>query len=188
MRRIPSPAVAIVATALALGCVSLAVSAQSSPAPTMGQGFVGAWHLDTETPFGSSQSLMTVSSDGTVAFSDRPVFPGDAGFPATHFSAGHGTWEQTGTDTASATWMFFMTDGDGNFLGVVADSAEMTLGADGDSWTGPFSSSTADPTGAVLFVGGGTVEGTRIAVQPLASPAPAPAASPVASAAASAAA
>jgi hypothetical protein len=52
----PSPAVAIVATALALGCVSLAVSAQSSPAPTMGQGFVGAWHLDTETPFGSSRA------------------------------------------------------------------------------------------------------------------------------------
>ncbi len=110
-------------------------------------------------------------ADGTVLFSDRPVFPGGAGFPVTFFSAGHGAWEQTGPNTAAATWAFFMTDGDGTFLGVVTDSTEMTLAPDGTSWTGPFSSSTADPSGNVLFVGGGTVHATRMTVQPLATPA-----------------
>ena len=135
-----------------------------------GQGFVGAWRLSTETPFGASQSLITLTADGTVQFSDRPVFPGDAGFPVTFFSAGHGSWEQTGDDIAAATWVFFMTDGEGNFLGVVTDSAEMILEADGASWSGPFSSSTADPAGNLLFVGGGTVRASRIAVEPLATP------------------
>jgi hypothetical protein len=181
MRRISSLPLSLVLAALAVGSLPLVASAQTSSPAIEDQGFVGAWQLATETPFGASQSLFTVNADGTVAFSDRPVFPGAEGFPVTHFSAGHGTWEQTSPDTASATWVFFMTDGDGNFLGVITDSAEMTLGADGTSWSGPFSSSTADPAGTVLFVGGGTVEATRIAVQPLASPAattPPPSASP----------
>ncbi len=173
MRRVPFVAAFLavaVAAAFVLGAAPSRIGAQDAT-PAAGSGFAGAWHLVTETPFGASQSLMTLSADGTVSFSDRPVFPGGAGFPVTHFSAGHGTWEQTGPDTAAATWVFFMTDGEGNFLGVVTDSAEMTLGADGASWSGPFSSSTADPAGNVLFVGGGTVQAARIAVQPLATPA-----------------
>lgn len=176
MRRVSFLA-AILAVAVAavsvFGSARLGTSAQVGTPPAADQGFVGAWRLATETPFGASQSLLTLSADGTVAFSDRPVFPGDAGFPVTFFSAGHGTWEQTGPGTAAATWVFFMTDGEGNFLGVVTDSAEMTLGAAGTSLSGPFSSSTADPAGNVLFVVGGTVEATRITVQPLATPVPA---------------
>ena len=182
MRRVSAFVVSLVIAVLALGSVPFGAGAQSSSPAPAGQGFVGAWHLATETPFGASQSLITLSGDGTVMFSDRPVYPGSAGFPSTHFSAGHGSWEQTGPTTAAATWMIFMTDGDGNFLGIVTDSAELTLGPDADSWSGPFSSSTADPTGAVLYVGGGTGQATRIAVQPLATPAasPAPGASPAA--------
>src|SRR5687768_4268248 len=132
MHRVGSIASSLVLTALL--SVPLATIAQDASPPVDGQGFVGAWHLATETPFGASQSLFTIGADGTLAFSDRPVFPGAEGFPVTHFSAGHGTWQQTGPNTAAATWVFFMTDADGNFLGVVTDSAEMTLGADGDSW------------------------------------------------------
>lgn len=175
MRRVSFLAVFLAAVILTIGSVRLGASAQDAT-PAAGGGFVGAWHLTTSTPFGASQSLITLTSDGTVHFSDRPVFPGGEGFPVTFFSAGHGSWEQTGPDTAAATWVFFMTDGEGNFLGVITDSAEMTLDADGASWSGPFSSSTADPAGNVLFVGGGTVEATRITVQPLATPAATPAA------------
>jgi len=174
MRRV-SFLIVFLAAILTIGSARLGASAQdATPAPA-GEGFVGAWDLTTSTPFGTSQSLITLMDDGTVLFSDRPVFPGDAGFPVTHFSAGHGAWQPTGPDTAAATWVFFMTDGEGNFLGVVTDSAEMILGADGNSWSGPFSSSTADPGGNVLYVGGGTVEATRITVQPLATPAATPA-------------
>ncbi len=177
MRRVPFLAalVAVAAAALVLGPVQPRAGAQTGTPAAAGQGFVGAWHLNSKTPFGASQSLVTLMADGTVLFSDRPVLPGDAGFPDSFIGAGHGAWEQTGPATAAATWVFFVTDGEGNFLAVVTDSVEMTLGADGDSWSGPFSSTSADPAGNVLFVGGGTVQAARIAVQPLATP---PAATP----------
>ena len=63
------------------------------------------------------------------------------------------------------------------FLAVVTDSVEMTLAPDGNTWSGPYSSTTADPAGNVLNVAtGGTAEATRITVQPLATPAATPAA------------
>jgi hypothetical protein len=109
-------------------------------------------------------------ADGTVIFSDRPSLPGDAGFPVTFISTAHGVWEATGPDTASATFIEFVTDGEGNFLVIVTDSIEVALGDDGNSFSGQFSSMSTDPVGAVLYVGEGTVEGTRITVQPLATP------------------
>jgi hypothetical protein len=63
----------------------------------------------------------------------------------------------------------------GTFLWVVTDSVEMTLAPDGTSWRGPYSSTTADPSGNVLFIGPGTAEATRIMVQPLATPLATPA-------------
>src|SRR5690606_33118592 len=107
---------------------------------------------------------------GTVLFTDRPSYPGGAGFPVTMISTAHGAWEQTSLTTAAATWVEFMTDTDGNFLGIITDSIEVTLDADGVSWSGPFSSVTTDPAGNLLFVGEGTVQAERITVQPLATP------------------
>jgi hypothetical protein len=78
---------------------------------------------------------------------------------------------QTGPTTAVATWVEFVSDGEGNFLVTVTDSIEATLRADGNSWSGSFSSTSADPAGNVLFVGNGTVQAKRITVQPLATPA-----------------
>lgn len=178
MRRSLSLAVAIFSLAV-VSLLSLApgrTGAQTGTPETVSQGFVGAWHLTTETPFGASQSLITLMADGTVIFTDRPVLPGDAGFPNTFISTGHGVWEQTGPTMAAATFVFFVTDGDGNFLAIVTDSIEVSLAADGASWSGPFSSTTTDPAGNVLYEGGGSVTSTRITVQPLAAPAATPSA------------
>ena len=178
MRPLPflTALLAVAATAtLILGSAPLPTGAQTGTPPATDQGFVGAWHLTTETPFGASQSLITLTSDGTIVFTDRPVFPGGEGFPVTFISTAHGAWEQTGPTTAAATWVEFMTDGEGNFLGIITDSIEVTLDPDGAAWRGPFSSTTTDPSGNILFVGGGTVEARRITVQPLATPAATPA-------------
>lgn len=144
--------------------------AQATDPPDLDPRFAGAWHLTTSTPFGASQSLITFSADGTVLFTDRPAFPGAEGFPVTLISTAHGSWEQTGPTTAAATWVAFMTDADGNFLGIITGSVEVTMNEDGSGWNGPFSSLTTDPAGNALYAGTGSVEASRITVQPLATP------------------
>ena len=173
MRRVPFLAalLAVATAALVLGSARLRTGAQTGTPAATGQGFVGAWRLTFDTPLGPSQSLLTVMADGTVLFSGRPVSPAAGEPPVTFSSAGHGVWQPTGPTTAAATWVGLVTDGQGNFLAIVTDSIDVTLGADGNSWSGSYSATVADPSGTVLFVGGGTVQATRITVQPLATPA-----------------
>jgi hypothetical protein len=159
-----------------LGLVPPRTAAQTGTPAAGNQGFVGAWRLTSETPSGASQGLLTLMADGTTVFSGRPVAPTGGEPPVAFIGTGHGAWEQTGPDTAAASFVVFIADGEGNFLWVVTDSVEMTLGVDGASWSGPYSSTTADPSGNVLFIGPGTAEATRITVQPLATPAATPAA------------
>ena len=164
-------AVLAAAAALVLGSAPHRTGAQTGTRSATDPGFVGAWRLTFDTPLGPSQSLLTVMADSTVLFSGRPVSPAAGETPVTFSSAGHGVWQPTGPTTAATTWVGLVTDGEGNFLAIVTDSVEATLGADGNSWSGPFSSTSADPSGNILFVGGGTVEAARITVQPLATPA-----------------
>jgi hypothetical protein len=159
------------AAVLVLGTAQLRTGAQVGTPTAAGQGFVGAWRLTFDTPTGASQSLLTIAADGTVLFSGRPVSPAAGGFPVIFSSAGHGAWRQTGPTTAETSWVGFVSDGEGNFLAVVTDSVEATLGADGDSWSGAYSATVADPDGNIIYVGGATVQATRITVQPLATPA-----------------
>lgn len=176
MRRVSCLAAFIMVAVLALGSVQLGTSAQSGTPPATDQGFVGAWRITSETPSGASQGMVTLMADGTVIFSGRPAAP-TGGEPTVAFiGTGHGAWEQTSSTTAAASFSVFISDGEGNFLWVVTDSVEMTLGADGNSWSGPYSSTTADPDGNVLFISPGTAEATRITVQPLATPMATPAA------------
>ena len=170
MRRVPffAAVLPVAAAALVLGSAQLRTGAQTGTPSAASQDFVGAWHLTFDTPVGASQSLLTVMADGTVLFSGRPVSPAAGGFPVIFSSAGHGAWHQTGPTTAATTWVGLVSDGEGNFLAAVTDSVEATLGADGDSWSGSYSATVADPSGNILYVGGATVRATRITVQPLA--------------------
>jgi hypothetical protein len=173
MRRVPFLAALLagaVAAAFVLGSAQLHTAAQDASAAGAGQGFVGAWRLTSENPAGASQGLLTLMADGTVVFSGRPAAPTGGEPPVVFISAGHGAWEQTGPTTATASFTVFIADGEGNFLWVVTDSVEMTLGADGNSWSGPYSSTTADPRGNVLAIVPGTANATRITVQPVATP------------------
>lgn len=54
----------------------------------------------------------------------------------------------------------------------VVHKVEMTIDPDGTSWSGLYSSTTADPSGNVPFIAPGTAGATRIMVQPVATPAP----------------
>jgi hypothetical protein len=159
-----------VAAAFVLGSAQLRTGAQGATAAAAGGGFVGAWRITSQNPAGASQGLLTLMADGTVVFSGRPAAPTGGDPPVVFINAGPGAWERTGPTTAAASFTVFIADGAGNFLWVVTDSVEMTLGADGNSWSGPYSSTTADPSGNVLAVVPGTAEATRIVVQPVATP------------------
>jgi hypothetical protein len=170
MRHVPFLAAVLVAAALILGSAPLRTRAQTGTPAATGQGFVGAWRLTFDTPLGPSQSLLTVMADGTVLFSGRPVSPAAGETLVTFSSAGHGVWQPTGPTTAATTWVGLVSDGEGNFLAIVTDSVEATLGADENSWHGSYSAVVADPDGNVLYVGRATVQAARITVQPLATP------------------
>jgi hypothetical protein len=178
MRRIPflAAVLSVAAAAVVLGSSQFRAGAQPGTPSAAGQDFAGAWRLAFDTPAGPSQSLLTIMADGTLVFSGRPARPADGGVPVTFVSAGHGVWEPTGPSTAAMTWIGFVSDGEGNFLATATDSVEATLDAGGTAWRGAYSATVADPSGEILFVGGGTVEATRITVQPLATPVGTPAA------------
>ena len=176
MLRVPFFAAVLTAAALVLGSAQLRTGAQPGTPSAAGQDFVGTWRATFDTPVGPSQSLLTLMADGTLLFSGRPVKSAAAGAPVTFSSAGHGVWQQTGPTTAATTWEGFVTDAQGNFLAIATDSVEATLGAGGNSWSGAYSATVADPDGNVLFVGDGTVQATRLTVQPLATPVGTPAA------------
>jgi hypothetical protein len=72
-----------------------------------------------------------------------------------------------------------VTDVQGNFLAIATDSVQATLDAGGNAWNGPYSATVVDPSGAVIYVGGATVQATRITVQPLATPLPGTPAAPL---------
>ena len=171
MRHAPFLAAFLATAALVLGSAPHRIGAQTGAPSATDPGFAGAWRLTFDTPLGPSQSLLTVMADSTVLFSGRPVSPAVGETPVTFSSAGHGVWQPTGPTTAATTWVGLVTDGEGNFLAIVTDSVEATLDADGNSWRGSYTATVAGPDGNVLYVGGATVQATRITLQPLAPPA-----------------
>ena len=89
MRRVPflAAALAVAGAAVVLGSAPLRSGALAATSSAAGRGFVGAWRLTFDTPLGASQSLLTVTADGTVLFSGRPARPAAEGVPVTSSSA-----------------------------------------------------------------------------------------------------
>lgn len=174
MRFVPflSTGLAVAAAVLVLGAVPLRANVQASTPVAADQDFVGAWRLTFDTPAGPSQSLLTVMADGTLLFSGRPVSPAAGGFPVIFSSTAHGVWQSANDGAVALTWVGLVTDGEGTLLAVVTDSVEASLSADRNAWSGSYSATVEDPEGSVLYVGGATVQATRITVQPLATPSP----------------
>jgi len=133
--------------------------------PMAGQEFVGSWRLtvaEAEAP--SFLALGTFGVGGTVVVSPPPVVPPSPHGPATvvHTSAGHGAWEATGADTAIVTFVLLAADENGNPFATRTVRASLMLGVDGQSFSGEFEATVADPSGKVMATESGTIQATRL--------------------------
>jgi hypothetical protein len=130
-----------------------------------GQEFVGSWRLTvTEAQAPPFLALGTFGADGNVVVSPPPVVPPSPHGPAklVHTSAGHGAWEATGADTAILTFVLLAADEEGNPFATRTIRASLLLGADGQSYSGEFEATVADPSGNVMATESGTIQATRI--------------------------
>jgi hypothetical protein len=82
-------------------------------------------------------------------------------------SLGHGSWVATGERTIDMTFVFLLSDTAGTDLGTRTIRGTLELDAAGDGWSGTYTATVADPSGEILRVSEGSVEATRVAVEPM---------------------
>jgi len=136
---------------------------------------VGSWRLSLAGTGAMDQEdvLDTFTADGTVLASVKPVSPAPPGAPFGQIFASlmHGNWMVVGPNQVALTLVRLQTDESGNYLGTVTVPAVAEVSSDGQGLSGSFTYDVADPSGNVVASGDGTLEGTRLAVQPMGTPA-----------------
>jgi hypothetical protein len=131
------------------------------------QGFIGSWRLTIMPAQGTPvPALMTCCADGTLISSSLPVEPA-LGSPVDvlYVSSCHGTWEATGPDTGRCTFVGLAANGQGQPFGSATITSNVTLGSDGQTFTGSYHATVADPEGTTMATEDGLVQATRIAVE-----------------------
>jgi hypothetical protein len=128
--------------------------------------FIGSWRLivspDQGTP---APTLTTVGADGTLVSSSLPVEAALGSPDAVIFvSSTHGAWEATGPETACCTFVGLAADRQGRQFGSATINANVKLGPDGQTFTGSYHATVADPEGNTMATEDGMVQASRIAV------------------------
>ncbi len=179
MRRYVRPVYAmalLLAVLLVAGpALSGSAAAQAGTPTTAGSGFVGSWRLVVTDQSGGRPpfpALAAFEAGGVFVTSNPLVTPAAPGAPnkLTFSTTGYGAWTATPNGGAALTFMAIDSDEQGHVIAVATIRATFVLGADGNSFSGPFAVTVAAPNGKVVFTSGGTVSGTRIAVEPMGSP------------------
>ncbi|MDP9367176.1 MAG: hypothetical protein M3Q03_02690 [Chloroflexota bacterium] len=142
------------------------VAQEATPAAGGGHPIIGTWRVFLEGLPGV-HGLLTHAADGTMVSSDPITSPDPSGGGVVFLSAAHGVWEATGPDTAAYTFQQLVADANGHLAVVVTVRGERQVSADGQTFTSAYAYSVADPAGAVLDAGGGTVRGERMTVEPM---------------------
>ena len=137
----------------------LAAGAYGDTLAANGRSLVGTWKV-------------TVSPAGMPSFQAYNVFTVDGNsveFDNSNPPAGQtiavGPWTNTGTNQYTFTEINQVFDDKGNFAGEVKVRGTIMLDGDGNSYSGTFKVDVTDPTGAVVFSGGGTAKAKRVQVE-----------------------
>lgn len=134
-----------------------------------GRGFAGSWRVSVSVSQGPTfVNLSTLGADGTVVNSGLPASePPPGGPPGVVFSSTqHGAWASTGPDAANVTFVGLAADEQGRALGTSTVRASIVLAADGNTFSGEFVTTLADPAGITVATFAGTVQATRIVAEP----------------------
>jgi len=154
-------ALVIIASAIVLSsCASLeANTPEKSPARavTSSPTLVGAWEVTASRARGVGKNLLTFSSDGTFFRSGdtHPVVSG-----------AHGAWTLVGPNQYNASYVSFSFDQSGKWIGINRNNLQLSLGPDGNEFTGTVRSSNRDLQDNVISTGTSPLAGKRIQVQP----------------------
>ena len=145
---------------------------QAQAAPSI----VGAWVITFPQGSGpnsdpNDHQLVSFGADGLLLSSNSPSSPPDPqqgpSAARTYSTAGQGVWVAAGAGQARFKFMSVDTDEQGMFVDIVQITGTVTLGRDGNSFSGSFQVLVTGADGTVMFDSqgdAGTVEGTRISV------------------------
>lgn len=162
MRRLP---LFLLAMALLGGGIAVAVG-RPAAAQEAAHPLVGSWRVevtvDGQPPL-ALPNLASFTADGIVLVSAPPLLPELPGSPARDaFSAGHGAWSATGSDTAAVTFVFLVVDDTGSLASENTVRGTLRVDPTGNAYEGGFDLSIAGADGAAIGSGTGTWRATRI--------------------------
>lgn len=141
----------LLTTALVAGCASPGSTGETSP------GLVGAWIVTASRPAGVGKNLLTFSSDGTFFRSGdtHPVYSG-----------GHGAWKRVGDREFDATYIAFLFDENGKWIGSNKVRIHIIQGPGDNEFTAETKSSRRDLQDNEISTAQGRLAGKRIQVEP----------------------
>jgi hypothetical protein len=158
----PIHKLAVIAGAAVLSSCANLESGTSTESATRvtasGPTLVGAWEVTaSRARRGVGKNLLTFSSDGTFFRSGdtHPVLSG-----------AHGAWKLVGPNLYHASYVSFSFDQSGKWTGINRNNLQLSLGPDGNEFTGTVKSSNRDLQESEVSAGTSSLAGKRIQVQP----------------------
>ena len=158
---------------LSIAPLGLLTMARTSPAvnqdaiPTSGkERFAGSWrvtYFETDGP--PTQALFTLGVDGTMVTAEHPVVT-PPGAPSVIFtSSGHGEWTAVSPESATFTFVGLGSDVQGQLWAVVTYRGGIILDATGQTLSGEFVATIADPEGNTMATFPMRLNGSRIVAE-----------------------
>jgi len=135
------------------------------------QALIGSWMvaaIATGAQPGPPRILVSFTGDG-VALRTAPLqqaAPPALGSDKMFISTTHGAWVRMDGGTFGMTWVGFAFDDAGKFLATQRVRVSVELNDTLDGFTGPFKTDFIGADGQVVASTSGTVQGTRIQVEP----------------------
>ncbi len=123
---------------------------------------VGSWTVDVQVKGGPSFVNISSFMPGGVAINTSG-----------RGHTWHGAWARTGEGEYGVTFVSIDWDGEGGASGRGTIRTTLTLGADGDTFAGPYVVEATDAAGTVEEAYRGEVRAARIAVEPMGAGTPA---------------